>query len=195
MKIFLAVLFCSAAWCRGSDPGPALGHHIDRTYDDGYVLVDSTGNSFELTWNWGYLNASQYSAAADTYRFHVVQRTGDVATVLTDIYAAQGVFAPAPHAGSFSGPGPAIPDQPIGRSIQTFVVPVLMINRSGTNLILTSVGSTNVILEAAIDLASNGTATQWNALTNAPAVSSNQAVFTLPVDGIRRTFRTRLVLP
>lgn len=194
MKTFLVVLFSSLVWCSASDPGPAVGHRVNRFYDDGYVLVDSTGNSFDLTWNWGYLDASQYSAAG-AYSFHVIQRTGDVATVLTDTYAAGGVFAPAPHAGSFSAPGPAIPDEPISRSIQTFIIPTLTLSRSGTNLIFVSVGSTNVMLEAASELSANGTATQWSAITNAAVVSLNRAAFTLPASGTRKLFRARLVLP
>ena len=40
------------------------------TYDDGYVRSDSTGSPDGLTWNWGYDNASQYNAAAQTLTFH-----------------------------------------------------------------------------------------------------------------------------
>jgi hypothetical protein len=39
-------------------------------YDDGYVLTDSTGNFLGLTTYWGYDNASQYNAGADTIAFH-----------------------------------------------------------------------------------------------------------------------------
>jgi hypothetical protein len=39
--------------------GPASGGGVNRTYDDGYVKVDSSGNTGGQTWNWGYNNASQ----------------------------------------------------------------------------------------------------------------------------------------
>lgn len=42
-----------------AQPGPATGGGIDRTYDDGYVRVDASGNQGGLTWNWSYQNASQ----------------------------------------------------------------------------------------------------------------------------------------
>lgn len=42
-----------------TQPGSATGGGIDRTYDDGYVHVDSSGNAGGQTWNWGYQNASQ----------------------------------------------------------------------------------------------------------------------------------------
>ena len=43
----------------GAAPGPATGGGVNRTYDDGYVHVDSSGNAGGQTWNWGYQNASQ----------------------------------------------------------------------------------------------------------------------------------------
>lgn len=52
------------------NPGPVTGG-ADHTYDDGYVLVDSSGNAGGLTWNWGYQNAAQ--VAGDTMQFHVIQ--------------------------------------------------------------------------------------------------------------------------
>lgn len=39
--------------------GPAVGGGIDRTYDDGFVRRDASGNQGGLTWNWGYQDASQ----------------------------------------------------------------------------------------------------------------------------------------
>ena len=195
MKRLLVLSLALATYCVASDPGPPTGHGIDRTYDDGYVLVDITGNSFGLTWNWGYVEASQYFAATDTYHFHTIQITGNMATVLTDVYPAGGVYAPAPHAGSFAGPGPAISDEPISRSIQTFVVPVVYASRTGTNLVLRSIGSTNVVLAASTDLSNRPLVASWITLTNAPVVLSNQAVFTLPSDTTRRFYRAKLVLP
>ena len=39
-------------------------------YDDGYVRVDNTGNAGGYTSFWGYNNASQYNAAAQTLTMH-----------------------------------------------------------------------------------------------------------------------------
>ena len=39
--------------------GPPTGGGVNRTYGDGYVNVDSSGNAGGQTWNWGYQNASQ----------------------------------------------------------------------------------------------------------------------------------------
>ncbi len=44
---------------RGRGPGPATGGQVDRFYDDGYNRVDVSGNKDNLTWFWGYKNASQ----------------------------------------------------------------------------------------------------------------------------------------
>jgi len=55
--------------------GSATGY-ADRTYSDGYVKSDAgTGNPSSVggpnaTWFWGYNNASQYNAAAQTLSFH-----------------------------------------------------------------------------------------------------------------------------
>jgi hypothetical protein len=43
----------------GNGHGPATGGGIDRSYDDGYNRVDSSGNKDGLTWFWGYKNQSQ----------------------------------------------------------------------------------------------------------------------------------------
>jgi hypothetical protein len=45
-----------------SNPGAPTGGAVDRTYDNGYNLVDVTGNDHgpgfqNTTWNWGYQNA------------------------------------------------------------------------------------------------------------------------------------------
>ena len=45
-----------------ASPGPAAGGGVNRTYDDGSVGVDSSGNQGGQTWNWGYQNASQDDA-------------------------------------------------------------------------------------------------------------------------------------
>jgi len=42
-----------------SNPGPATGGAMNRTYDDGFNLVDSSGNAGGLTSFWGYQNTAQ----------------------------------------------------------------------------------------------------------------------------------------
>ena len=49
-----------------SAAGPATGGGLNRTYDDGFVRQDSSGNAGGLTWNWGYQNASQVSGSTLT---------------------------------------------------------------------------------------------------------------------------------
>jgi hypothetical protein len=41
------------------NPGPATGGGVNRTYEDGYNWVDSTGNSMGYTRYWGYDSSSQ----------------------------------------------------------------------------------------------------------------------------------------
>jgi hypothetical protein len=53
-----------------NNPGPAAAG-ADHNYQDGYVLVDSSGNAGGLTWNWGYQNSSQ--VVGDTMQFHSAQ--------------------------------------------------------------------------------------------------------------------------
>ena len=52
----------------GRGPGPATGGDVDRFYDDGYNRVDVSGNTDNLTWFWGYKNASQIQG--DTLVMH-----------------------------------------------------------------------------------------------------------------------------
>ncbi len=52
------------------NPGPASGG-ANHTYNDGYVLVDSSGNAGGLTQNWGYHNAAQ--ATGGNINFHAIQ--------------------------------------------------------------------------------------------------------------------------
>jgi hypothetical protein len=46
-----------------SDPGPLLGNHVNRNYDDGYNRVDVTGNNhggFIGTWYWSYSSPNSF---------------------------------------------------------------------------------------------------------------------------------------
>lgn len=48
-----------------TDIGPAAGG-VDHVYDDGYNLVDASGNYNGKTWNWGYDSARQFSSGTDS---------------------------------------------------------------------------------------------------------------------------------
>jgi len=56
--------------------GPATGGGMNRTYADGYVHVDSSGNAGGQTWNWGYQNASQ--AQGGTLTMHSAAVNGSL---------------------------------------------------------------------------------------------------------------------
>lgn len=53
--------FTSGGFATPTPPGPSAGSAVNRTYSDGFVHVDSSGNAGGQTWNWGYQNASQIS--------------------------------------------------------------------------------------------------------------------------------------
>jgi hypothetical protein len=59
------------------NPGPATGG-ANHTYDDGYVLVDASGNFGGLTTNWGYINPTQVVGAglANGMEFRSIQPSG-----------------------------------------------------------------------------------------------------------------------
>jgi hypothetical protein len=56
------------------NPGPPTGSGLNRTYADGYVLVDISGNQGGLTWNWGYKDPNTISQVPgnDTLLMHSV---------------------------------------------------------------------------------------------------------------------------
>ncbi len=66
----------------------ALVPGVNRSYDDGYVNVDISGNAGGTTWNWGYNNNGQYLAAdpaapflgASSLAFHSVNSLADGTT-------------------------------------------------------------------------------------------------------------------
>jgi len=59
------------------DPGPSGSGGVSRTYDNGFVGVDSSGNAGGATWNWGYDNTSQYDSGSKTLAFQATQDTGN----------------------------------------------------------------------------------------------------------------------
>ncbi len=60
----------NAALYNNVTPGPA-GGGANHNYNDGYVLVDGSGNAGGVTGNWGYKNPSQ--VVGDTMQFHAIQ--------------------------------------------------------------------------------------------------------------------------
>jgi hypothetical protein len=76
-----------------SNPGPAIGGAVDRTYDDGYNLIDITGNNhgprFEnTTWNWGVNNLQTQVLPStenpQTVLMHSVSSSGATTSSLSD---------------------------------------------------------------------------------------------------------------
>lgn len=65
--------FQAAPALSGASPGPATGGGINRTYDDGYVGVDSSGNAGGQTWYWGYEHPAQVNPATDTLAMTALQ--------------------------------------------------------------------------------------------------------------------------
>lgn len=63
------------------NPGPATGG-ANHTYNDGQVLVDSSGNAGGLTWNWGYQNSSQ--VVGPTMQFTAIGTGTPSGTAITD---------------------------------------------------------------------------------------------------------------
>lgn len=66
----------SLAAASAVDPGPATGGQIPRTYDDGFVGVDSSGNAEGKTWYWGYQNDAQVDVAADSLNLNALLSSG-----------------------------------------------------------------------------------------------------------------------
>lgn len=56
--------FSSGIGASGVNPGPATGGGLARTYDDGFIGVDSSGNEGGRTWYWGYQADSQVNLTA-----------------------------------------------------------------------------------------------------------------------------------
>lgn len=71
--------FSSSLPAPAANPGPAVGGGLDRTYGNGYVRVDSTGNADGKTWYWGYNNAGQVSLEYDAINMNAVTETAHAA--------------------------------------------------------------------------------------------------------------------
>lgn len=68
--------FTSSLAAAAVDPGPATGGKIPRTYDDGFVGVDSSGNAEGRTWYWGYQNDAQVNVPADSLSLNALLSSG-----------------------------------------------------------------------------------------------------------------------
>lgn len=53
----------------GNNPGPAGVRGVDHVYDDGYVLVDVTGNDGNATHNFGFRSTTQYTNSTQRLYF------------------------------------------------------------------------------------------------------------------------------
>jgi len=74
------------------NPGPPAGG-ANHTYNDGYVLVDSSGDAGGLTTYWGYQNASQYNAAGSgSMQFHAVQPGGSSSATGNPQYGGELIY-------------------------------------------------------------------------------------------------------
>ncbi|RME92417.1 MAG: hypothetical protein D6766_10090 [Verrucomicrobia bacterium] len=66
-----------------ADPGPNI-NGVPRTYDNGFVGVDSSGNAGGRTWYWGYQDAAQYDPAFGTLTYQATVNTGNDLTHTED---------------------------------------------------------------------------------------------------------------
>jgi len=72
-----------------TDPGPATGGSFDRTYDDGFNRVDTTGNNHgtgyaNTTWYWGYDSESQILPSTSNPQSVVMHSSSSSGTELSD---------------------------------------------------------------------------------------------------------------
>jgi hypothetical protein len=86
---FKADFHNNASYFNTVNPGLVAGG-ADHTYNDGYVLVDSSGNAGGLTWNWGYQNSSQ--VAGDTMQFHAIHSSSSSSATDNPQYGAELVY-------------------------------------------------------------------------------------------------------
>ncbi|MGA3285174.1 MAG: hypothetical protein ABSD57_12045 [Verrucomicrobiota bacterium] len=81
----------NASYFNAVNPGPVAGG-ADHTYNDGYVLVDSSGNAGGLTWNWGYQNSSQVVGNTVAMQFHAIQSSSPSSATDNPQYGAELVY-------------------------------------------------------------------------------------------------------
>jgi formylglycine-generating enzyme required for sulfatase activity len=157
-------------------------------YDDGYVLVDSSGNAGGYTRYWGYDNSSQIVNG-----LLVLHRQLNLTEVLVDKYSFPTGYTPppAPYEGRFSGLGPPIVASPFSSTI----VPILGIVPAGNQTILfwPSIGNgTNCVLQSTTNLASPN----WVPATDTLAVAyGSQTAVSVTNFSAARFFRLSLAPP
>jgi formylglycine-generating enzyme len=158
-------------------------------YDDGYVLVDSTGNAGGYTRYWGYDNASQIVNG-----LLVLHRQLRPSEVLVDEYSfPEGVVSVPPpgYQGRFSVFGTPLVASPFSSTIR----PILGIVPAGNTNILfwpTNTTGTNYVLQSATNLASPN----WLTATDTLVVAyGSQLAVSVTNSSAARFFRLSLVPP
>ena len=77
------------AFYNNVNPGAATGG-ANHNYNDGYVLVDSSGNAGGLTGNFGYRNPSQ--VVGDTLQFHAIHTQNSSSTTGDPQFGAELIY-------------------------------------------------------------------------------------------------------
>ena len=88
---FKADFHSDASFFNGVNPGLATGG-ADHTYNDGYVLVDSSGNAGGLTRYWGYQNSSQVVGNTVAMQFHAIDSSSPSSATDNPQYGAELVY-------------------------------------------------------------------------------------------------------
>jgi len=88
---FKADFHSDASYFNAVNPGNTLPG-TDHTYNDGYVLVDSSGNAGGLTGNWGYQNSSQVVGNTVAMQFHAIQSSSPSSATDNPQYGAELVY-------------------------------------------------------------------------------------------------------
>ena len=88
---FKADFHSDASYFNAVNPGTAVGG-ADHTYNDGYVLVDSSGNAGGLTRYWGYQNPSQVVGGNVSMQFHAIDSSSPSSATDNPQYGAELVY-------------------------------------------------------------------------------------------------------
>jgi hypothetical protein len=88
---FKADFHSDASYFNAVNPGLAVGD-ANHTYNDGYVLVDSSGDAGGLTRYWGYQNSSQVVRSTVAMQFHAIQSSSPSSATDNPQYGAELVY-------------------------------------------------------------------------------------------------------